>query len=154
MDMVVDHAPVLSYGKELFQYRGCMGCHRFQNYDPEPEEVSGRAAAGFTAGNPTPRRGSAISSATSRWATGADNDTARMYYTLADKLRVSISDIDGRLEQLDRRSKDLLRDMKKGGTGLERSAREDPSRLGPGVDFRSSRLAARRGHTGFRLLKH
>ena len=49
MDMVVDHAPVLSYGKELFQYRGCVGCHRFQNYDPEPEEIVVRAAAGHAA---------------------------------------------------------------------------------------------------------
>ena len=48
-----------------------------------------------------------------------DNDTARMYYTQADKLRVSISDIDGRLEQFDRRSKDLLRDMKKVGPDLK-----------------------------------
>ncbi|MBI1984419.1 MAG: hypothetical protein HYS61_09490, partial [Acidobacteria bacterium] len=38
-DMVLDYAPVLTQGKNLFYYRGCQGCHRFQGYDPEPEEL-------------------------------------------------------------------------------------------------------------------
>ena len=119
MDMVVDHAPVLSYGKELFQYRGCVGCHRFQNYDPEPEEivsVQQQVLLLETQRHDTQRD---IQRDIQMGDTAPDNDTARMYYTQADKLRVSISDIDGRLEQLDRRSKDLLRDTKKVGPDLK-----------------------------------
>src|SRR5579863_4068543 len=37
-DMVLPHAPVLTAGKDLFQWRGCVGCHRFQGYDSEPED--------------------------------------------------------------------------------------------------------------------
>ena len=119
MDMVVDHAPVLSYGKELFQYRGCVGCHRFQNYDREPEEivsVQQQVLLLETQRHDTQRD---IQRDIQMGDSAPDNDTARMYYTQADKLRVSISDIDGRLEQLDRRSKDLLRDMKKVGPDLK-----------------------------------
>ena len=119
MDMVLDHAPVLSYGKDLFQYRGCVGCHRFQNYDREPEEivaVQQQVMLLETQRHDTQRD---IQHDIQMGDQAPDNDTARMYYTLADKQRVSISDIDCRLEQLDRRSKDLLRDLKKVGPDLK-----------------------------------
>ncbi len=119
MDMVVDHAPVLSYGKELFQYRGCVGCHRFQNYDREPEEIVSVQQQVLLLENQRHDTQRDIQRDIQLGDTAPDNDTARMYYTQADKLRVSISDIDGRLEQLDRRSKDLLRDTKKVGPDLK-----------------------------------
>lgn len=119
MDMVVDHAPELSSGKDLFQYRGCVGCHRFQNYDREPEEmvsVQQQILLLETQRHDTQRD---VQRDIQRGDQAPDNDTARMYYTQADKQRVSISDTDGRLEQLDRRSKDLLRDLKKVGPDLK-----------------------------------
>jgi cytochrome c551/c552 len=119
MDMIVDHAPVLSYGKELFQYRGCVGCHRFQNYDREPEEIAAVQQQGMLLETQRHDAQRDIQRAIQMGDSASDNDTARRYYTQADKLRVSVSDIDGRLEQLDRSSKDLLRDMKKVGPDLK-----------------------------------
>ena len=29
----------ISKGKDLFRQRGCMGCHRYEGYDREPEEL-------------------------------------------------------------------------------------------------------------------
>ncbi len=29
----------ISKGKDLFRQRGCMGCHRYEGYDKEPEEL-------------------------------------------------------------------------------------------------------------------
>ncbi len=29
----------ISDGKDLFRQRGCMGCHRYEGYDKEPEEL-------------------------------------------------------------------------------------------------------------------
>lgn len=118
-DMVVDHAPVLSAGKELFQWRGCVGCHRFQNYDREPEElvsVQQQIAQLETQRHDAQRD---IQRSIQAGDEAADNETARRYYTNADMLRVSISDTDARLEQLDRRARDLLRDMKKVGPDLK-----------------------------------
>ena len=119
MDMVLDQAPVLSYGKELFQYRGCVGCHRFQNYDLEPEEIASVQQQVVLLENQRNDTQRDIQRDIQMGDAAPDNDTARMYYTLADKQRVSISDIDGRLEQLDRRAKDLLRDTKKVGPDLK-----------------------------------
>jgi cytochrome c551/c552 len=117
--MIVDHAPVLSYGKELFQHRGCVGCHRFQNYNPEPEEL---VSAEQQVVQLEARRHDAqrdIQQSIQMGDQAPDNETARKYYTQADMLRVSISDTDGRIEQLNRRSKDLLRDIKKVGPDLK-----------------------------------
>ena len=117
--MIVDHAPVLSYGKELFQHRGCVGCHRFQNYNPEPEEL---VSAEQQVLQLEARRHDAqrdIQQSIQMGDQAPDNETARKYYTQADMLRVSISDTDGRIEQLNRRSKDLLRDIKKVGPDLK-----------------------------------
>jgi len=30
----------LSEGKDLFRQRGCVGCHRYEGYDKEPETYS------------------------------------------------------------------------------------------------------------------
>jgi len=118
-DMVLDHAPVLSSGKELFQYRGCMGCHRYQGYDAEPEElvaVQQQILQLETRRHDTQRE---IRQTIEAGDTAPDNETARRYYTKADTLRVSISDIDARIEQLDYRARNLLRDVKKIGPSLK-----------------------------------
>ncbi len=119
MDMVLDHAPVLSEGKDLFQRRGCVGCHRFQNYDPEPEEIASVQQETILLESKRAEAQHNVQRSIQMGDAAPDNDTARMYYTQADSLRVSISDIDGRIEQLDRRSKDLLRDTKKVGPDLK-----------------------------------
>jgi cytochrome c1 len=119
MDMVLDHAPVLSYGKELFQYRGCVGCHRFQNYDAEPEEIVSVQQQVTLLETQRHDTQLDIQRDIQMGDQAPDNETARKYYTLADKQRVSISDIDFRLDQFDRRSRDLMRDVKKVGPDLK-----------------------------------
>src|SRR5215470_3218490 len=42
-DMVLVNGDVgwtLSEGKDLFRHRGCTGCHRFEGYDKEPEDLN------------------------------------------------------------------------------------------------------------------
>ena len=29
----------INEGKDLFRQRGCMGCHRYEGYDKEPEDL-------------------------------------------------------------------------------------------------------------------
>src|SRR5258705_5524466 len=41
-DMVLVNNDVgwtLTEGKDLFRQRGCVGCHRYEGYDKEPEEL-------------------------------------------------------------------------------------------------------------------
>ncbi len=39
-DLVLGHAATLNQGKELFRKRGCWGCHRYEGYDTENEELT------------------------------------------------------------------------------------------------------------------
>ena len=38
-DMVTEHATVLNEGKQLYRQRGCIGCHRFQGFDNQDEQL-------------------------------------------------------------------------------------------------------------------
>ena len=33
-------ADTLNQGREIFRLRGCMGCHRYEGFDREPDEIS------------------------------------------------------------------------------------------------------------------
>ncbi len=39
-EIVTEMAPTLDAGRELFRLRGCTGCHRYEGYDREPEEMT------------------------------------------------------------------------------------------------------------------
>ncbi len=118
-DMVVDHAPALSAGKDLFQWRGCVGCHRFQGYDSEPEDLlaTEKQVQQLEAERAEDFRN--IQRAIQQGDQAPDNETARRFYTQADALRVSVSEIDLRLDQLDLRTKHLLMGQKKVGPDLK-----------------------------------
>ena len=38
-DMVTEHAPVLNKAKQLYREKGCIGCHRFQGFDNQDEQL-------------------------------------------------------------------------------------------------------------------
>ncbi len=118
-DMVLDRAPLLSAGKDLFQYRGCMGCHRYQGYDPEPEELLSVQQSIQQLEGQREATQKEVQRTIKQGDEAPDNETARALYAKADTLRVSISDIDARIEQLDYRAKNLLRDIKKIGPNLK-----------------------------------
>ena len=118
-DMLVDHAPVLSAGKELFQWRGCVGCHRFQGYDTEPEDLTATENQIEQLESERADDLRKIQRVTQQGDQAADNETARKFYTQADALRVSISKIDLQIDQLNVRSKDLMMDRKKVGPDLK-----------------------------------
>lgn len=118
-DMLVDQAPVLSRGKELFQWRGCMGCHRFSGYDAENDDLTAvqqQIAQLEMKRQETQRE---IRAAIQAGDNAPNNEAARSFYLKADTLRVSTGDIDGRIEQLDFRARSLLQDIKKVGPSLK-----------------------------------
>src|SRR3989441_11005762 len=110
--MVVDHAPVLSTGKDLFQWRGCAGCHRFQGYDSEPEDVLATGKQIEQLGTERSEKQRNIQRAIQQGGQAPDNQTARKFYTQAAALRVSVSQADMRSRQLEVQNKNLLLGMK------------------------------------------
>jgi len=118
-DMVIANAETLNRGKELFRLKGCIGCHRFEGFDDERER--------FQATQLEIRQTALLRSQWERdiqrniqlgdTAPGAEE--ARRYYDLAEALRVRISGLDAKAEQLRVRARDLLREEKKVGPNLK-----------------------------------
>jgi cytochrome c551/c552 len=118
-DMVVDHAPALSAGKDLFQWRGCVGCHRYEGYDTEPEDLLATEKQIQQLETERAEDQRNVQRAIQQGDQAPDNETARKFYTQADALRVSISEIDMQIDQFNVRTKYLLMGMKKIGPDLK-----------------------------------
>jgi cytochrome c551/c552 len=121
-DMVLvtnDVGWTLSSGKDLFRRRGCVGCHRYEGYDKEPEDLLSIAQQiklieqdkkdNLKQANYLMKQADAAQS----------NDEANSLNDRAVALKVTNSKLDLRIVQLDRTNKSLLQDMKKVGPNLK-----------------------------------
>ena len=106
-------------GKDLFRQRGCMGCHRYEGYDKEPEDLNsvGQQIKQIE----TQKRDNVKQSADlmKQADAAASNDEANALNTKAVDLRVANSKADARLQQLDFQSHSLMQDQKKVGPNLK-----------------------------------
>src|SRR6266436_6336530 len=121
-DMVLVSGDVgwtLSEGKDLFRQRGCVGCHRFEGYDKEPEDLNS-AAQQIKQMEQEKKENLKQSAYLMKQAdTAQTNEEANRLNDHAVALRVSNSKLDLRIVQLDRTTKSLLQDMKKVGPNLK-----------------------------------
>ena len=106
-------------GKELYRRRGCMGCHRYEGYDKEPEDLNtiGQQVKQIE----TQEKDNIKESADlMKEADAAEsNEEANKLNDKAVALRVANSKLEGRLQQLDFQSHSLMQDMKKVGPNLK-----------------------------------
>ena len=109
----------INSGKELFRRRGCNGCHRYEGYDREPEDLNsiGQQIKQIE----TQKKDNIKQTAyLMKQADAAEsNDEANRLNGQAIDLRVANSKFDGRLQQLDFQSHSLMQDMKKIGPNLK-----------------------------------
>ena len=119
-EIVTEMAGRLNQGRETFRLRGCMACHRYEGFDREADEISGvnqqirqleqqkaewKREVGFSeqkANNPR-----------------TTDDQAKQLLAHANDLKVRSSEIDAKVEQLDMRSRSLVREVKKVGPSLK-----------------------------------
>jgi len=106
-------------GKDLFRQRGCMGCHRYEGYDKEPEDLN--SISQQIKQIETQKKDNLKQAAyLMKQADAAEtNEEANALNTKAVDLRVANSKLDGRLQQLDLESHSLMQDMKKVGPNLK-----------------------------------
>jgi len=121
-DMVLisdDVGWTISEGKDLFRQKGCMGCHRYEGYDREPEELTSlnQQLKQFEQQKVDNLKESAYLMKEADAA--ATNAEANRLNDKAVALKVANSKIDGRIQQLDFRSHSLMQDMKKVGPNLK-----------------------------------
>lgn len=120
-EIVTEQAGALNDGREIFRLRGCMGCHRYEGFDREADEI--------TSVNQQMRQ---LTQQKAEWLrqSGFDNDKAandthisdtevKRLLAEANDLKVRASGIDAKVEQLDMRSRNLVREVKKVGPSLK-----------------------------------
>jgi|tagenome__1003787_1003787.scaffolds.fasta_scaffold20988762_9 cytochrome c2 len=109
----------INSGKDLFRQRGCNGCHRYEGYDREPEDLN---SVGQQIKQIETQKKDNIKQ-TAYLMKQADasesNDEANKLNGDAVDLRVANSKLDARLQQLDFQSHSLMQDMKKIGPNLK-----------------------------------
>jgi cytochrome c2 len=122
-DMVLASGDVqfetINSGKDLFRQRGCMGCHRYEGYDKEPEDLN--TISQQIKQIETQKKDNLKQTAyLMKQADAAEsNEEANKLNTQAVDLRVANSKLDGRLQQLDYQSHSLMQDQKKVGPNLK-----------------------------------
>ena len=109
----------INNGKDLFRQRGCMGCHRYEGYDKEPEDLN---SVGQQIKQIETQKKENVKNTADlmKQADAAEsNDEANALNTKAIDLKVANSKLDGRLQQLDFQSHSLMQDQKKVGPNLK-----------------------------------
>ncbi len=115
----VEMGASINEGKDLFRQRGCVGCHRFEGYDREPEDVLSIRQQIKQLETTKKANLKEAAQTTAQADKATDNTEARNLYQHAEALKVDNSNIDGKIEQLDFQSRNVLRDMKKVGPNLK-----------------------------------
>ena len=118
-DMVTEHAPVLNRAKQLYREKGCIGCHRFQGFDNQDEQLVSARQQITQLENQIKDDHLQIGQLNKKGDTASDNNAANRYYTQATNLTVTVSSMDAQIEQLDQRSHNLLQEIKKVGPDLK-----------------------------------
>jgi cytochrome c2 len=119
-DRVLDFAPVLTRGKDLFQERGCVGCHRYEGFDRETDALSGarqsiKQLEDQLAAND--REAHQVTAEAGRDDT--PEEKAQQLLAKATALRVTNSQLEARIEQLNTQARYLMQDQKKVGPNLK-----------------------------------
>jgi cytochrome c551/c552 len=118
-DLLLAGAETLSAGKDLYRHRGCVGCHRYEGFDDEQERQLEMARSIRQLEQQRKDTQREIARSIEQGDQAADSADASRLYAKAENLRVSISGIDARVEELERQSRSLLLEMKKVGPNLK-----------------------------------
>jgi cytochrome c551/c552 len=109
----------INQGKDLFRQKGCMGCHRYEGYDREPEDLNSISQQIKQIEAQKRDNVKEAADLMKRADAAETNEEANALNAKAVDLRVANSQLDGRLQQLDFQSHSLMQDMKKVGPNLK-----------------------------------
>ncbi len=109
----------INAGKDLFRQRGCMGCHRYEGYDKEPEDLNSITQQIKQIETQKTDNIKDAADLMKQADAAESNEQANRLNEKAVALRVADSKLDGRLQQLDYQSHSLMQDQKKVGPNLK-----------------------------------
>ncbi len=107
-------------GKQLYRQRGCIGCHRFQGFDNQDEQLINTRQQILQLAKTKTDDELEIPRLQKLGDQAADNATADKYYAQATNLTVEVSRLDAATRNsLEDRSHNLLQEIKKVGPDLK-----------------------------------
>jgi cytochrome c1 len=118
-DRVLQGAETLNRGKNLFQVRGCAGCHRYEAFDREADALSNARQSIKTLELERDDRRREITQTSAAADSAPTDEEAAQLRNKANALRQMISQIDARIDEFDIQSKYLMQDVKKIGPNLK-----------------------------------
>lgn len=118
-DRVTQGAETLNLGRDLFQQRGCVGCHRYEGFDREADALSGTRQTITQLEEQITNNDRDARIAAESAARAASDAEAQKLQARAEGLRVTNSQIAARIDQLNIQSRYLLQDQKKVGPNLK-----------------------------------
>jgi mono/diheme cytochrome c family protein len=118
-DMYTYYAPVLNRGRELYRQKGCIGCHRYEGFDNEGEQLLSARQKVRQLEQQRVDDELEIPRLNKLGDQAPDNKAAQDFYAKAENMRVQTSLIDAQVEQLMVRARSLLREEKKVGPSLK-----------------------------------
>ena len=150
-EIVTEMADTLNSGREIFRRRGCMGCHRYEGFDREPDEMTSVTQQIRQLEQQKAEWTREIGFTTDKADRTRSNEEAQRLYQHATDLKVRITGLDAKIEQADIRSSDLIREVKKVGPSLKEVRMkmhkewipvwlEDPHKWRPGTKMPTFRL--------------
>ncbi len=118
-EMVLEHAEVLNAGKQIYRNKGCIGCHRYEGFDPEAERLQSVRQAVRALREERKEKEREVARTIKAGDAAPDNTEAARLYAKAEGLGQGLSLIDHKLEQLTLESRSLMHGLRKVGPNLK-----------------------------------
>ncbi len=118
-DRVLQGANILTKGKDLFQERGCVGCHRYEGFDRETDGLANSRQTIKQLEEQLAANEREARQLDAEAGTVADETEAQGKLARAVSLRVTNSQLEARIEQLNVQARYLMQDQKKVGPNLK-----------------------------------
>ncbi|MCS6806786.1 MAG: c-type cytochrome [Acidobacteriota bacterium] len=118
-DRVLDHAPILTKGRDLYQNKGCVGCHRYEGFDKETDYLIAARQEMIKIETTQKANLLEIARLTREADRARSNEEAQQLNAQAERLRVKNSELDARIDALNQKAKYLMLDRKMVGPNLK-----------------------------------
>lgn len=118
-DRVLQGAPTLNLGKDLFYERGCVGCHRYEGFDRETDALTNTRQLVKQLQDQRTNNEREARQANVDADNAPSDEQALEYRKRAESLVVTNSQIEARIAELDTQTRYLMQDQKKIGPNLK-----------------------------------
>ena len=118
-DAYTEFATVLNRGRYLYRVKGCIGCHKYQGFDDQADQLTDVQRLIRELEREKQHNIEEAARLNRLGDQAPDNATAQRYYAQAAALTLRNSQIDTRMDVLDRQAHDLFLEVKRVGPSLK-----------------------------------